>query len=300
MAIDPRHLGILRSIAEHGSFSAAAVTLNTSQPALSNQIALLERTLGAKVFNRNRHGVTLTETGGLLFRHARAMDAVLAQAQDEVDLKKRGREGPLVIGVTPAAMIELVPRALASLTTSNISLSVADTLDETLQEKLQVGELDLVVGTLGFGTATSQIHAEPLIELSFGIMVGAASKLARRRMISLRELTGMQWALPPPGGAYRRYLEAIFLNNGVPFPVGAWTFNTSAALKAVVQYTDCVAIIPKHVAHVEEKAGVLRVLKLNDPSPSRPIGMMHLQTRPLSPVANRFREALREVAKTIR
>jgi DNA-binding transcriptional LysR family regulator len=252
------------------------------------------------VFNRNRHGVTLTETGGLLFRHARAMDAVLAQAQDEVDLKKRGREGPLVIGVTPAAMIELVPRALASLTTSNISLSVADTLDETLQEKLQVGELDLVVGTLGFGTATSQIHAEPLIELSFGIMVGAASKLARRRMISLRELTGMQWALPPPGGAYRRYLEAIFLNNGVPFPVGAWTFNTSAALKAVVQYTDCVAIIPKHVAHVEEKAGVLRVLKLNDPSPSRPIGMMHLQTRPLSPVANRFREALREVAKTIR
>ncbi len=300
MTLDPRHIRILLAIAQHGSFSAASQALNTSQPALSNRIAALERELGAKVFDRGRHGVTLTEVGHLLLRHARALDAVLQQAQAEVELKKGGKAGPLAIGLTPVAAIELVPRALAQFETSKIAVSTTEDLDEILLDKLGAGELDLVVGSIGMGMATFPVHEERLLELSFAVVVAAKHKLARRRVISLRDLTKAQWALPPPGGAYRRYVEAIFLNNGIPFPVGVWTCNTWASLKAIVQHTNCVGLLPKHMLQLEVKTGVLRAIRLADPSPSRPIGITHVPSRPLSPVAERFRDALRKVALTIR
>ena len=299
MALDPRHIQILLAIAQHGSFSAASQALNTSQPALSNRIAQLERQLGTRIFDRGRHGATLTDVGHLLLRHARALDAVLQQAQTEVELKKRGMVGPLVIGLTPVAAIELVPRALAEFPASKIAVSTTEELDEVLLGKLGASELDLIVGTIGLRMANFPVEEEHLLESSFAVAVNANHKFRHRRRISLRELTEEQWALPPPGGAYRRYVEAIFLNNGIAFPLGCWTANTWVSLKAIVQHTNCVALLPRHTVRLEEKAGVLRAIRLADPSPARPIGIIHARSRPLSPVAERFREALRKVAKTI-
>jgi DNA-binding transcriptional LysR family regulator len=286
------------SITQHGSFSAAANALHTSQPALSNRIAILERELGAKVFDRNRYGVTLTEAGRILLRHAKAMDAVLLQAREEIELKKRGSEGPLAVGTTPVSAYELVPRALAQLARLRIVLSVVDDLDELLLNKLKTGELDVVVGTLDPRQDT--LVQEKLTEFSFALVVSSANKLARRRSVSLHDLSGLQWALPPPGGAFRRYVEALFLNNGVPFPIDCWTFDSAASLKAAVQHTECVAVMPRHFIRVEERAGVLKALKLIDRSPARPIGIIYARFRPLSPIAERFRQALHDVAKSIR
>jgi len=298
MALDPRHIALVLSISRHGSFSAAADALHTSQPALSNRIAILERELGVKVFNRNRYGVTLTDDGQLLLRHAKAMEATIAQAREEIELKKRGSEGPLSIGTTAVSAYELVPRALGQLMGSKIVLSVIEDFDEVLIDKLQAGELDMVVGTLG--PAPPTIRQEKLIEFSFALAVSAGDKLARRRSISLRELAGSQWALPPLGGAFRRYVEAIFLNNGVPFPEDCWTFGSAMSVKAAVQHAGCVTILPRHFMRVEERAGVLKAIKLADSSPARPIGLMHARVRPLSPVAERFRQALHYVAGSLR
>ncbi len=296
MALDPRHIALVLSISRHGSFSAAAGALHTSQPALSNRIAVLERELGTKVFNRTRYGVTLTEDGLLLLRHAKAMDALITQAREEIELKKRGSEGPLRVGTTPVSAYALVPRALARLQRSKLVLSVIDDLDEVLMERLLDGELDIIVGTLGPAPAT--VQQEKLTEFSFVLAVSAQHDLARRKSISLRELTGLQWALPPPGGAFRRYIEAMFLNNGVPFPHDGWMFGSAVSLKAAVQHTNCVAVLPRRIMRVEEKAGVLKAIRLTDRSPARPIGLMYVRSRPLSPIAERFRRALVAVARS--
>jgi LysR family nitrogen assimilation transcriptional regulator len=93
IALAPRHIALVLSISQHGPLTAAATALHTSQPALSNRVTMLQRELGAQVFNRNRYGVTLTEAGKLPLRHAKAMDTLLAQAREEIELKKRGSEG---------------------------------------------------------------------------------------------------------------------------------------------------------------------------------------------------------------
>jgi LysR family transcriptional regulator, pca operon transcriptional activator len=112
-------------------------------------------------------------------------------------------------------------------------------------EKLENFELDLVVATLGLDRIpSSSFHQELLAELPFTVVVGKEHKLAHRRAVSLRELDRVQWALPPAGGAYRCYIEAMFLNNGLPIPQDAWTFGSAVSLKGAVQHAGCVGIFP--------------------------------------------------------
>src|SRR4051794_39906106 len=131
MEIDPRHLRLLRAIAEQGSFTRAAAAQRISQPAMSAGIAQLEKRLGVRVLERGRHGARLNDFGRLLLRHARGLDALLEQAQAEVDLKRLGHEGPLLIGGTPVTLIELVPAAIELLAqeTQRISITVMEGVD---------------------------------------------------------------------------------------------------------------------------------------------------------------------------
>ena len=61
--LDPRRLEVLRAVAEHGSFSAAAEALSFTQPAISKQIAALEQELGVVLLHRTTRAMMLTEQG---------------------------------------------------------------------------------------------------------------------------------------------------------------------------------------------------------------------------------------------
>ncbi len=78
LPFDLRQLRYLVAVAESGSFRAAAERLHVSQPPLSRQVADLERTLGARLFDRHAGGVTLTPAGRVALAGAQAL---LAQAQ---------------------------------------------------------------------------------------------------------------------------------------------------------------------------------------------------------------------------
>ena len=91
--MDLRQLETFVNVVEAGSFSAAAVVLNRSQPALSRQIALLEQDLGQRLLNRTGRGVSRTEAGDALLVHARAMLDSAQRARDELRELHSSRPG---------------------------------------------------------------------------------------------------------------------------------------------------------------------------------------------------------------
>jgi DNA-binding transcriptional LysR family regulator len=301
MEIDPRHLRILRAIAEKGSFTRAATAQRISQPALSAGIALLEKQLGVRVLERGRHGARLNEFGQLLIRHARGLDALLDQAKAEIDLKRLGYEGPLLIGGTPVTLIELVPTAIEQLARDRprVSITVMEGVDATLLEKLRAGEIDVMISGIGQTPPPADILQELLLELPFDAVVNARHPLAGRKVMSLRELADLQWALPTPGSAFQRHLEAMFVTAAVPFPESYWACDSLLALKALVTHASCVSILPRHAITFETRTGALRKFRLRDVASTRQIGSMTLRTRALSPPAERFVAALRRVAAAI-
>src|SRR5690606_32653673 len=266
MDIDPRHLAILRRIAESGSFTRAAASLRISQPALSNSIAQLERLLGVRVLERGRHGARLTEFGHGLVRRARALDAHLKGAVEEVRLRKLGAEGPLAVGVTPVTAADLVPRALGLLKrrTPALSVAIVQGLEEDHMAMMEVGAPDLVVRPVGVYPSRPEVVEEPLILAPLSLIVRTRPPLAPRRSVALKELADAEWALPSERSAFRRQLEALFLTAGMQWPTLCVTTNSMVALKSVVMHSDAVTIMPEQLVAFERGAGRLRCIRLRD------------------------------------
>src|SRR5712691_157003 len=298
MEIDPRHLRLLLAVAEQGSFTRAAAAQRISQPAISAGIALLERQLGVRIIERGRHGARLNEFGELLVRHARGLGALLGQAKAEVELKRLGYDGPLLIGGTPVTLIELVPAAIELVSRGQrpISITVAEAADAALLEKLRTGEIEVMVSGVGQVSPPPDIAQEALLELPFDAVVSAKHAVGKRKVMSLRDLSHVQWALPTPGSAFRRHLEGVFVTAGVPFPQSYWACDSLMALKSLVIHADCVGVLPRNSIALEAKAGVLRKIRLRDAASTRQIGVLTLRRRALSPLAQRFLAALRRVA----
>src|SRR4029453_18827823 len=82
--LDPRRLRVLREVATRGSFSAAAAALALTQPAVSQQIAALEREARTTRIERGVRPVRLTDAGRALMVHAEAVLAHLDEAQQEL------------------------------------------------------------------------------------------------------------------------------------------------------------------------------------------------------------------------
>src|SRR6186997_2778377 len=114
--IDPRRVLTFREVARLGSFSRAADALALSQPAVSQQVAALERQLGARLLERGPGGLTLTAAGELLLEHADVVADRLELASGQLDELVADHGLHLRVGAFPSALATRVPRALARLT----------------------------------------------------------------------------------------------------------------------------------------------------------------------------------------
>lgn len=302
MKLDPRLFHFLRAISEHGSFSRAAIAENISQPALSNKIAMLEQQIGVRVLDRGRHGARLNEYGRSLIHHAKAIDVVLEQAVQEIELRKQGFAGPLTIGGSPVTVVELIPRALTLMQAADtkFAVKVIEADDDELVEKLKSGEIELLLSGGAPGLQFDNIVHRPLVELPVTLVLATSHKLANRRNISIKALMDQQWVLPPQDSVFRHQIEAMFFDAGLPLPPRLWVGSSLLALKSIVARTQAVTVLPKHVFALEQKAGLLKSVQLSDANLSRHVGVIWLRTRALAPLAERFLAAVTEIAPSIK
>src|SRR3954449_5524092 len=114
--LDVKQLRVLKAVAEHGSFSAAAEALSYTQPAISQQIAALERTAGATLVERTSRGVRLTDAGRALVDHADVVIARLAAPEAELEAIAGVRGGRVRLSSFATAGASLLPPALALFT----------------------------------------------------------------------------------------------------------------------------------------------------------------------------------------
>ncbi|MEU6275628.1 LysR family transcriptional regulator [Streptomyces populi] len=109
MDVHGRDLRYFVATAEELSFTRAAERLFVSQPALSKQIRMLEKQLGACLFHRDRRTVRLTATGEALLPHARETLAAWRAAEAVVEEAKAAERHTLVIGMSTSPGRGLLP-----------------------------------------------------------------------------------------------------------------------------------------------------------------------------------------------
>ncbi|QMU79290.1 LysR family transcriptional regulator [Streptacidiphilus sp. PB12-B1b] len=145
--IEARHLRVLRAVARTGSLSAAARELGYTQPAVSQQMRALEKTVGTPVVVRAGRGVRLSEAGEVLVRHAGVILAGLTAAEEELAAITGLRSGRVRLSSFPTANSALVPSAVAEVRSAEPGVRVSLTEAEPPQALalLRGGDCDVAL-----------------------------------------------------------------------------------------------------------------------------------------------------------
>src|SRR4051794_10517105 len=114
LGVELRHLAALQALADEGTFGRAAHRLGYTQSAISQQIATLERIVGARLVERpgGPRPVTMTEAGRLLLRHAESIMARLQAAQADIAALSSGAAGTLRVGVFQSVGAKVLPTVM--------------------------------------------------------------------------------------------------------------------------------------------------------------------------------------------
>src|SRR5437764_14596432 len=143
--LDVRRMRVVKEVAAHGSFSAAAEALSFTQSAVSQQVAALERESGAKLVERRARGIRLTPAGEALVAHADAILARLDDAEQELAAIAGLKGGRLRIASFQSAGATLVPRALAEFHRRHPEVELIASTSELSDSRdpLRAGERDV-------------------------------------------------------------------------------------------------------------------------------------------------------------
>ena len=196
--LDVRRLRVLREIAHHGSFSAAADALYLSQSAVSQHLAALEREVGQKLVVRASGGTHLTQAGEVLVTHADAVLARLDEAERELASLAGLRGGRLRLVSFPSASATLATAAAAEFTTRfpDVELELREAEPEESLPALRRGDVDVAVifdYELVPHADDRDVDYHLLLEDRMWAALPKGHPLAKRSAIRLDELADEPW-----------------------------------------------------------------------------------------------------------
>lgn len=195
--LDVRRLRVLREVAAHGSFSAAAESLAFTQPAVSRQIATLEAEAGTRLVERSARGVRLTQAGELLVGHADAILDRLGVAQTQLDALNSLEGGRLHIGATATANSTLIPLAIRAFDEEfpEVHLRLDEAVSSVLIDRVAAGDLDLaiVANARRYGELPGEIVLEDLMDDPQHLAVARDHPLAEVPEIRMADLADEIW-----------------------------------------------------------------------------------------------------------
>jgi DNA-binding transcriptional LysR family regulator len=287
---DATRLRVFREVAQRGSISAAADALSFTQPAVSRQIATLEREAGAQLLERLPRGIRLTEAGRVLLGHAEAILDRMAAARTQVEAVASLRAGRLRIGAFPTANATVVPKAIADFTRDHpkVELSLDEGVSSELIPRLRAGELDVALAT---DPLEHDLHELAVFDIAEDPMLVALSldhPLARKPKLRLRDLRDETWIEGGHAGCRRplfRACAAVGFEPHVRFGAEQWLGKQGLVAAGVG-----VTLIPGLAVATVREDIVLR--SLGSDSPTRGIvALLPLGYR--APAAEPFVELVR-------
>jgi DNA-binding transcriptional LysR family regulator len=301
--IDVQRLVVLREVAHAGSFAAAAAALHHTPSAVSQQIAALERSAGARLVERSTRGVTLTEAGRVLLAAADAVHAELRIAEQQ--LRELQATGPrtLTVATFPSAGEPLLVPALTQLAATRLDteVTVIEAEPDDALAHLRTGGADLAL-VYHFHTRRPPGHWSstvgpatyiPLLDDHLQLLVPATHRLARRAAVALSELAKDRWV--QGWGDTGAVLDALAATGGFR-PNIACRSSDYRFMAALVGAGIGVALIPRLA--LADNPGV-RALSVHQ-QPTRYVGAYQTRRRWTHPAADLLLTALRRQAASLR
>jgi DNA-binding transcriptional LysR family regulator len=240
-----------------GSFRGAGRRLNTTQPAISQRIAQLERELGVKLLNRDHRVVSPTPSGRQLMVYAEKLIGLRAEMMAEVG-ERSAMRGVLRLGVAETIVHTWLPRLIKSVNTAhpNLSLEIEVDITPNLTARLLEQEIELafLVGPLSAAGVRNRV----LCDYPVGVLASPSLGLGNGAL-KIQDLAKFPIITFPRKSQPYEIVRSLFNRPDLP-PI---RLHASASLATVIHMAVeglGIAVIPTSIVENELADGRLQLL----------------------------------------
>ena len=277
-----RHIRAFLKIAETRNFTRAANELHVSQSALTVQVQQLEESLGVRLFDRNKRGVTLTAAGkdvfGPLQRLFNDAQTIVEHAHD----LSSASTGFVSIAALPTVCAGPLPELVRSFLESHpgIRVQISDVIAERVREAVLKREVDFGIGTLHGRDA--ELRATPLFQDCLVVFMPPGHPLSEKRAVTLREASAHGLILPGRSSSVREAVEAIAHRERLLLDIRYETNFMPTAL-AFVRANLGIAILPESAGGTDTSDFL--IVGFNNRFANRQIELLQRRDATLSPAS---------------
>lgn len=298
MRIDVLGLQAFVSIAERGSFHAAASHLNLSQTALSHRIRKLEEGLGTQLLLRTTRQVSLTQAGITLLPKAKKIFDELGSSLDELRMDAKDASESVVIGCLPTIAMRCMPEVIAQFVRRHdgIHVKILDNSASEIADKVQSGEAEF--GITIVAANRWDLDLKPVLKEPFVLVCRRDSPLAEAASLSWAQLQDLPLVRISAETGNRILIDDAL---GARRETLAWRYEVQRVITAVslVRSGVCCTIVPQ-LALDMLAASDLVAIPLRSPAVNRTIGIITRKNLPLKPAAQHLRTLTLEALKNQR
>lgn len=288
-----RQLLAVLTVAEQGSFVAAAAVLKMSQPALTRVVQRVEDVLGVALFERTTRRVRLTQSGRDFVPVAERLLNELRIAARSIRENAAEARGRVTLACIMSAATGPLPAILAAWAAARpgVEVMLREGVHGTVLQDVRAGAADF--GLTYVDDLPDDMAAQPLGRERFVLVASPAHHLAQREgAVSLRDVAGDRLVSFPPESRTRRIIDAAASKAGLTLR-HAVTVSQFATMLRLVRAGAGLAIVPGSAVAGPGGEGLF-VVPLARPGLTRRIGLVTPKGRAPAPVAAGLLAALRD------
>jgi len=296
--MDRRRLECFLALAEELHFHRAAARCHMTQPALSQQLRMLEAYLQVQLVYRNKRQVSLTRSGEVFLEQTRKLLRDMDQAMELTRRTDQGEIGQLAIGLTATALYMVFPEILRIFARRlpDVGVIVHEMTTAEQEEALRAGTIQLGIGHPPLDDPSLACHT--IATTAFNIVLSERNPLAKRKTLTLRDLAGEQFIIFPRKVGPQLYDRIISPGPEAGFSP-KWILEGSPAQSSIALAAANMGIgfIASEFQRLVRPGVTYR--KLEGPTPYLSLGVAY-HADDTSPTVQVFLDVAEAVGKTVR
>ena len=260
-----RHLRALVALSDLKLIARVSEALGVTQPAVSKQIAELEKIVGVPVVTRDRNRLYLTPIGARLSEHARQALGQLDRAAFDIEAMTSGVSGSVAVGVVSSVAPTLLPTTISLFkrSTPQANVSVSEGHFVELMPQLEAGALDLLIARVWQPQELAGIDQMALFSEPVVVVAGRDHQLAQEAAVKWADVANFPWILPKPNSVARQAVDALFAANGLSTPTNTVSSLSLALNTELLRAMPVLGLLPQRLAQTQAGRGELVTLPLD-------------------------------------
>ena len=262
--MDVRLIEAYQAVMTYGTVSRAAEVLGMSQPGVSKAIMSLERSIGFKLFDRERGRMTPSAEGQLFFREVQTSLVGLAKLRSAAARIRDYGSGDIRVGCLSAFSTNVMPAAIARFRKRHpdIAVSLLVASSSAIRDLIAANQLDIAIAA--DEVDVSGLETTPFIEIPGVLALPPGHPLASKAVITPMDLDRVDFIALAPEDTARQEAESYFTQHGSTPKVVLETAYASVVCAHVLAGAGCGLVDPVTAASYVQRGMILRPL---DPCP---------------------------------